>query len=105
LAQLTGSFVLSGALIVTREPGAVAKQLAIPFFFLAGATVTVLVHSLWERPRMAYSGAIIALLFGMAAMGSQSALVCLLARGGISTNFDDDEHNADCHHARPGNVR
>jgi hypothetical protein len=49
VAQLTGSFVLSGALIVTREPGAVAKQLAIPFFFLAGATVTVLVHSLRER--------------------------------------------------------
>ena len=115
VAQLTGSFVLSGALIVTREPGAVAKQLAIPFFFLAGATVTVLVHSLRERPRMALacclgaefvlllgllcaclagmpfrgpddSGAIIALLFGMTAMGSQSALVRLLARGGISTN-------------------
>jgi uncharacterized membrane protein YoaK (UPF0700 family) len=115
VAQLTGSFVLSGALIVTTEPGAVAKQLAIPFFFLAGAAVTVLVHSLRECPRRALacclgaefvlllglfcaclagtpfrgpddSGAIVALLFGMTAMGAQSALVRLLARGGVSTN-------------------
>ena len=77
VAQLTGSFVLSGALIVTREPGAVAKQLAIPFFFLAGATVTVLVHSLRERPRMALAcclGAEFVLLLGLLRLPCRHAI-------------------------------
>ena len=115
VAQVTGSFVLAGALFVKTEPGALAKLLAIPFFFLAGMAVTVLVHSMRGRPRatLAWSlmvecllligflvsswagapfsgpdtpGAIIALLFGMAAMGVQSALVRLLMRGVASTN-------------------
>jgi uncharacterized membrane protein YoaK (UPF0700 family) len=115
VAQLTGSFVLAGTQIVRSEPGALAKLLAIPVFFLAGVAVTVLVHPLRDRPRAALAlslgvesllligflaacltgmpfrgpdapGAIVALLFGMAAMGAQSALVRLLMRGVASTN-------------------
>jgi uncharacterized membrane protein YoaK (UPF0700 family) len=115
VAQVTGSFVLAGALFVKSEPGALANLLAIPFFFFAGMAITVLVHSMRGRPRatlawslgieclllvgfMALSwtgapfrdpnapGAIAALLFGMTAMGVQSALVRLLMRGVASTN-------------------
>jgi uncharacterized membrane protein YoaK (UPF0700 family) len=115
VAQVTGSFVLAGAQLVSSEPGALAKLLAIPSFFLAGLAVTVLVHPLRERPPAALAwslgiecllligffaaclasmpfrgpdapGAIVALLFGMAAMGAQSALVRLLMRGVASTN-------------------
>ena len=115
VAQVTGSFVLAGGQFVKSEPGALAKLLAIPSFFLAGMAVTVLVHSMRERPRAALAWslsvecilliglsasclagmpfrsldapeAIVALLFGMAAMGAQSALVYLLMRGVASTN-------------------
>lgn len=115
VAQVTGSFVLAGTLSVRGEPGALAKLLAIPFFFFAGMAVTVLVHSMRSRPRatLAWSlvvecllltgflvsswagapfrgpdtlGAITTLLFGMAAMGVQSALVRLLMRDVASTN-------------------
>jgi uncharacterized membrane protein YoaK (UPF0700 family) len=115
VAQATGSFVLAGTLLVKDEPGALAKIFAIPSFFFAGMAVTVLVHSMKGRPRatLAWSlvvecllligflvsswtgapfrtpdmpGAIMALLFGMAAMGVQSALVRLLMRGVASTN-------------------
>jgi uncharacterized membrane protein YoaK (UPF0700 family) len=115
VAQLTGSFVLAGTQFIKSEPGALAKLLAIPFFFLAGMAVTVLAHSMRERPRaalawgfvvesvllsgflalciagMPFRGpdtpeAIIALMFGMTAMGAQSATVRLLIRGVPSTN-------------------
>jgi uncharacterized membrane protein YoaK (UPF0700 family) len=115
VAQVTGSFVIAGTQFVRSEPGALAKLLAIPSFFLAGVAVTVLVHPLRERPRVALAwslaiecllligfltaclvgtpfrgpdaaGAIVALLCGMAAMGAQSALVRLLMRGVNSTN-------------------
>ncbi len=114
VAQLTGSFVLAGVQLVSVEPGVLVKQLAIPCFFVAGALVTVLVHCLRERPRLALacslgaecllltaflaflagvpfrgpdeSRAVVALLFGIAAMGAQSALVRLLMRGVASTN-------------------
>src|SRR4029077_8221776 len=115
VAQVTGSFVLAGMQFVRSEPGALAKLLAIPSFFLGGVAVTVLVHPLRERPSAALAwslgvecllligflaaclagmpfrgpdapGAIFALLFGMAAMGAQSALVRLLMRGVASTN-------------------
>jgi uncharacterized membrane protein YoaK (UPF0700 family) len=100
VAQVTGSFVFAGALFISVEPVALAKLLAIPIFFLAGVGVTVLVHPLRERPRAALArslgvecillvgfatsclvgmpfrdigapGAVVALLFGMAAMGAQ----------------------------------
>ena len=115
VAQLTGSFVLIGMQVVRAEPGALASGLAIPCFFLAAVGVTVLVHCLRERPRVALAcslgaefllllgflgaclagmpfheadqpGAIGALLLGIAAMGAQSALVRLLMRGVASTN-------------------
>ena len=115
VAQATGSFVLAGTLFIKSEPVSLANLFAIPFFFFAGMAVTVLVHSMRGRPRatLAWSlviecllliglvvlswvgapfrgpdtpGAIIALLFGMAAMGVQSALVRLLMRGVASTN-------------------
>jgi uncharacterized membrane protein YoaK (UPF0700 family) len=115
VAQVTGSFVLAGAQLVTSEPGALARLLAIPFFFIAGMAVTTLVHSMRERPRTAFAwslvvecilligflascltgmpfrgpdspDAIIALMFGMTAMGAQSAMVRLLMRGMPSTN-------------------
>src|SRR5437588_3028734 len=115
VAQLTGSFVLIGMQFVRAEPGALARQLAIPCFFFAAVAITVLVHCLRERPRVALAcslgaefllllaflgaclagmpfrnpdqpGAIGALLLGIAAMGAQSALVRLLMRGVASTN-------------------
>jgi uncharacterized membrane protein YoaK (UPF0700 family) len=115
VAQVTGSFVLAGTQFIKSEPGALAKLLAIPFFFFAGMAVTMLAHSMRERPRaalawslvvecilligflasclagMPFRGpdaleAIIALMFGMTAMGAQSAIVRLLMRGMPSTN-------------------
>ena len=114
VAQLTGSFVLGGVQFVSIEPGALAKQLAIPCFFVVGALITVLVHFLRERPRLALAcslgaefillvafltclasvpfrgpdepRAVVALLLGITAMGAQSALVRLLMRGVASTN-------------------
>src|SRR5271167_259941 len=55
VAQVTGSFVLAGAQLVTSEPGALARLLAIPFFFIAGMAVTTLVHSMRDRPRAAFA--------------------------------------------------
>jgi uncharacterized membrane protein YoaK (UPF0700 family) len=115
VAQLTGSFVLAGTQFIKSEPGVFAKLLAIPFFFFAGVAVTILAHSMRERPRTALAwslavecilligflasslasmpfrssdapGAVIALMFGMTAMGAQSAMVRLLMRGMPSTN-------------------
>jgi uncharacterized membrane protein YoaK (UPF0700 family) len=115
VAQVTGSFVLAGAQLVTSEPGVLARLLAIPFFFIAGMAITMLVHGMRERPRAALAwslvvecilligflasclsgmpfrgpdapDAIIALMFGMMAMGAQSATVRLLMRGMPSTN-------------------
>jgi uncharacterized membrane protein YoaK (UPF0700 family) len=115
VAQLTGSLVLAGTGFVKNEPGAPEKLLAIPSFFFAGVAVSLFIHSMRERPRAALAwslviecllliglfvscmagvpfgeldapAAIVALLFGMAAMGAQSALVHLLMRRVASTN-------------------
>jgi uncharacterized membrane protein YoaK (UPF0700 family) len=115
VAPLTGSLVLAGTGFVRSEPGVLAKLLAIPFFFLAGMAVAVLAHAMKERPRAALvwslvgecvllmglsvsclvgmpfhnldaPGAVVAVLFGIAAMGVQSALVRLLLRSANSTN-------------------
>jgi uncharacterized membrane protein YoaK (UPF0700 family) len=115
VAQLTGSLVIAGTAFVKSEAGTFVKILAFPSFFFAGVAVTVLVHSMRKRPLAALAwslmvecilligllasclvgtpfrgldapGAIAALLFGMAAMGGQSALVRLLLRGVASTN-------------------
>jgi uncharacterized membrane protein YoaK (UPF0700 family) len=115
VAQLTGSFVIVGTAFVNGGAGTFAKILAIPSFFFSGLAITMLVHSMRKRPRAALTSsllvecillaglsvsccddmpfrslgqadAIVALLFGMAAMGAQSALVRLLIRGVGSTN-------------------
>ena len=115
VAQLTGSLVIAGTAFVGSEAGALAKIIAIPSFFFAGMAVTVLVNSMKGRPRAAFAwslaaecilllgllasclvgmpfrdlgtpSATVALLFGMAAMGAQSAMARVLMRGAPSTN-------------------
>jgi uncharacterized membrane protein YoaK (UPF0700 family) len=114
VAQVTGSFVLAGTLFVTHQNGALIKLLAIPAFFAAGVATTVIVRrtarrqsalsatlgleavllaglfACWLRagpfvdPNAA--AAVLASLFGLSAMGVQSALVRLLAKPYPSTN-------------------
>src|ERR1700730_13393078 len=59
VAQLTGSFVLAGTQFIKSEPGAPAKLLAIPFFFFAGMAITMLAHSMGERPRAALAWSVV----------------------------------------------
>jgi len=114
VAQVTGSFVLAGTLLVTQQAGATIKLLAIPGFFVAGVVTTVIVRRVargasaltatlaleaallagffacWLRggpftdPDAPAS--VLASLFGLSAMGVQSALVRLLAKNHPSTN-------------------
>jgi uncharacterized membrane protein YoaK (UPF0700 family) len=115
VAQVTGSFVLAAAAIVTNEQGALTKVLAIPVFLLAGVTTTVLAVMLERRGRApmpwvlglecaVLTGFLLAALigaplsdpaaFGVAAtgllglfaMGTQSATVRLLMQNVASTN-------------------
>src|SRR5262249_38986611 len=53
VAQVTGSFVLAAAAIVTNEPGALTKLLAIPVFLLAAVTTTILAVMLERHGRAA----------------------------------------------------
>ncbi|HLN09801.1 MAG TPA: YoaK family protein [Xanthobacteraceae bacterium] len=110
VAQVTGSFVVAGALLVVREQGALIKVLAIPAFVVGAAVATVLVS--WVRgaatavlglecllliglAATALGGpmsgpdeprALAAGLFGLGAMGVQSAFVRLTMRRACSTN-------------------
>src|SRR5712672_313801 len=102
VAQVTGSFVLAGTLFVTHHHGVVIKIMAIPAFFLAGVATTVIVRRLARGRAALLAGllacwlragpftdpdapaAVLASLFGLLAMGMQSALVRLL--GYPSTN-------------------
>jgi uncharacterized membrane protein YoaK (UPF0700 family) len=115
VAQVTGSFVVTGAQFVTGDTGVFVKVLAIPVFFLSGVLTTVVAHVAARRGRSALSctlalegallvafilvtlgaepmrdpnafAAVLAALLGLSAMGSQSALVRLLAIGAYSTN-------------------
>src|SRR5215471_13725773 len=115
VAQVTGSFVLAAAAIVTNEQGALTKVLAIPVFLLAAATTTVVAVMLERRGRAALAwvlglecavltgflltammGApladpnaatvVAASLLGLFAMGTQSATVRLLMKDVASTN-------------------
>jgi uncharacterized membrane protein YoaK (UPF0700 family) len=112
VAQVTGSYVLVGAQPVAGWPGVVAV-VAVPVFFAGGVAATLAAvagEALARRPLTAVlaletlmlvgfaatfaigplSGletpAVAASMFGLAAMGVQSALVRLLMRGAASTN-------------------
>jgi uncharacterized membrane protein YoaK (UPF0700 family) len=115
VAQVTGSFVILGAQLIALDHGILIKVLAIPAFFFAGLATTVLA-TVMTRNRWhplpwtlaletvlllgftvtALAGApltdpnapaaLSASLFGLTAMGVQSALVRLLMAGVASTN-------------------
>jgi len=115
VAQVTGSFVFAGTLLVAPEEGALIKLLGIPVFFVACMITVVIVRGAPRGGRSAVAAAlaletallaglftcwlvaapfrapdatpaVLASVFGLSAMGVQSALVCLLAAGGPSTN-------------------
>jgi uncharacterized membrane protein YoaK (UPF0700 family) len=114
VAQVTGSYVLAGAHPVAGSPGA-AILLAVPVFFAGGVAATLAAiagHAVARRALAAalaletllligFAGAfaagsplggpqgtaaVAASMFGLAAMGVQSAAVRLLMRGVASTN-------------------
>jgi uncharacterized membrane protein YoaK (UPF0700 family) len=114
VAQVTGSFVFAGTLLVAPEDGALIKLLGIPVFFVACVITVVIVRGAPRSGRSAVAAAlaletalltglfacwlvaapfrapdaplaVLASVFGLSAMGVQSALVCLLS-GGPSTN-------------------
>jgi uncharacterized membrane protein YoaK (UPF0700 family) len=114
VAQVTGSYVLAGAHPVAGWPGA-AVVLAVPVFFVGGVAATLAAIAGQAAGRRALAAAlgletllligfvatfaagspfgapqtaltIVASMFGLAAMGVQSALVRLLMRGVASTN-------------------
>jgi uncharacterized membrane protein YoaK (UPF0700 family) len=112
IAQVTGSYVLVGSDPVAGWPGTVAV-LAVPVFFAGGVAATLAAiagQAIARRPLtaalgletvlltgftatfaaapadMAETSAVAASLFGLAAMGVQSAAVRLLMRGTASTN-------------------
>jgi uncharacterized membrane protein YoaK (UPF0700 family) len=115
VAQLTGSFVTVGTQIAQREEGILLTIFALPTFLIAGMATTLLVEIVGERRgsplawTLALEGALLtafliagtmgepfvypnaplavaAGLFGLSAMGVQSAAVQLIMRGMPSTN-------------------
>jgi uncharacterized membrane protein YoaK (UPF0700 family) len=115
VAQVTGSFVIAGAQLVTHDDGFLVKVLAIPVFFLAGVLTTIAAELLRRRghsalvwtlalecalltafvvlglavpiePNPNAALTLIAALLGLSAMGVQSALVRRLMPGTASTN-------------------
>ena len=115
VAQVTGSFVLAGVQLVASEQGALIKLIGIPTFFLGGVVATVVARTLGRRggPALAVAlgletallaglfmawlmggplsdpdapVAVCAAVFGLSAMGVQSALVRLVIAGAPSTN-------------------
>lgn len=107
VAQATGSLVVAGAAVETGG-AAFVKVAAIPVFFIAGIATTLVVRSFGEEKARAFAitlmgeagiigGMVLAALllprdvtlgplFGLAAMGVQSALARLLLSGYGSTN-------------------
>jgi uncharacterized membrane protein YoaK (UPF0700 family) len=113
VAQATGSFVIVGVQIVTHDPTSLIRILAVPLFFAAGVAAGFLATAQRRAPialalslgleatlLLGYmltglvagpftSGeppAALAAVFGLLAMGVQSAAVRLLLRGVPSTN-------------------
>jgi uncharacterized membrane protein YoaK (UPF0700 family) len=112
VAQVTGSYVLVGTHAAVGWPG-IVTVLAVPAFFAGGVAATLAAmagQAVARRPlaaalmletlllvlfaatftanptAAAQTSAVAASLFGLAAMGVQSALVRLLMRGAASTN-------------------
>ncbi len=114
-AQVTGSFVIAGAELVTHDYGIAGKLLAIVAFLVAAALTAALIHLARDSgrtalplmlaleaallavftviilfgPRIAGAGdwhGIVAGLFAAMAMGAQSVLVRLLMKGIPQTN-------------------
>jgi uncharacterized membrane protein YoaK (UPF0700 family) len=115
VAQVTGSFVAAGAQMARGEHAFILVTFAIPIFLIAGAATTLLAAFADERRLPAFPSCLVleaalltgfliagiagspfnvrgaplevaAGLFGLSAMGVQSALVQLLMRGTPSTN-------------------
>ena len=115
VAQVTGSFVLTGTQLVVHEDAGLIKLIGIPVFFVACAVTTLIVDGIGRRGRSALAAAlgletvlllglftcwlvagpfrgpntaaaIVASVFGLFAMGVQSALTRLVAKGVPSTN-------------------
>ena len=45
IAQITGTYIIAGAALVTHEPGVVTKLLAIPVFMGGAAVATVIART------------------------------------------------------------
>lgn len=115
VAQVTGSFVLAGTQLVAHEEAGLIKLLGIPVFFVACVVTTLVIESVRQRGRSALAAAlmletallaglfacwlleapfrgpnaipaVLASVFGLSAMGVQSALVRVLGKGVPSTN-------------------
>ncbi len=110
VAQVTGSFVVAGSEFVTRNDGFLIKVLAIPTFFAAGILTALIVRAFGVGDRRALVATLaletcllaglawvgtsagsmpattVAVLFGLSAMGVQSALARLLLGEYGSTN-------------------
>jgi uncharacterized membrane protein YoaK (UPF0700 family) len=115
VAQVTGSFVATGAQLVAHDPGFLIKVLGIPFFLLGGILTTIVVAVARERGGATYSwtfgleailltcflvigvsaspfrspnglAELATAFFGLSAMGVQSAQVRLVLKGVASTN-------------------
>jgi hypothetical protein len=115
VAQVTGSFVLAGVQLGTRDPSVVVKVIGIPVLFVASVATTLMVRSMERRGRDALPttlaleallltgllaswlvggpswqpntpAVVSASMFGLSAMGVQGALVRVLVQGSPSTN-------------------
>ena len=110
VAQVTGSFVVAGSELVQGNAGFTLKVLAIPTFLLAGMATTFIVRTYGSEARQALVTALcieaallsalalygvmgspaglltMAALFGLSAMGVQSAAAHLLLPGYGSSN-------------------
>jgi uncharacterized membrane protein YoaK (UPF0700 family) len=115
VAQITGSFVVAGAQLITHDPGFLIKVLGIPFFLLGGIATTIIVAVARGRGRATYGwifgleaillvgfliigvsaspfrspsglAELATAFFGLSAMGVQSAQVRLVFKGVASTN-------------------
>ncbi len=76
VAQVTGSFVLAGAQLVTHDPDVVVKVVGIPVYFLAGFVTTVMIKGAERRGRYALPAALTL---------EAALLMCLMLSGPSAT--------------------